>query len=89
MVVEWLRIHHAMLGKWVQFLVWEDPTCHRATKPTQHSYWACALEPKNCNERSYRNKKFWATAREEPLPTATREKPVPQQRLSAAKNNIK
>ena len=28
----------------VQSLVWEDPTCPRATKPKRHKYWACALE---------------------------------------------
>ena len=26
-------------------LVWEDPTCLRATKPGHHNYWACAVEP--------------------------------------------
>ena len=34
-----------MQGTWVQALVWEDPTCHGATKPVRHNYWACALEP--------------------------------------------
>ena len=33
---------------WVWSLVWEDATCHRATKPMHHNYWACALEPWNC-----------------------------------------
>ena len=27
----------------------EDPSCQRTTKPTHHNYWACALEPGNCN----------------------------------------
>ena len=27
----------------------EDPTCHRATKPLHHNYWACALEPTSHN----------------------------------------
>ena len=22
----------------------EDPTCHKATKPVRHNYWACALK---------------------------------------------
>ena len=26
----------------VRALVWEDPTCRRATKPVSHNYWACA-----------------------------------------------
>ena len=34
-----------MQGTWVQALVREDPTCHRAIKPMRHNYWAWALEP--------------------------------------------
>ena len=30
---------------WVPSLIKKDPTCHRATEPTRHNYWACALEP--------------------------------------------
>ena len=45
LVAQWLRIHLPMQGTRVQALVWEDPTCHGATKPTCHNYWACALEP--------------------------------------------
>ena len=33
----------------VWFLVWEDPTCHGATKPVCHNYWACALKYGNYN----------------------------------------
>ena len=33
LVAQWLRIHLPMQGTWVQALVQEDPTCHRATKP--------------------------------------------------------
>ena len=33
-------------------LIWEDPACHRATKPMLHSYWACGLESRSRN--------FWA-----------------------------
>ena len=32
LVVQWLTIHLPMLGTWVQSLVQEDLTCHRATK---------------------------------------------------------
>jgi len=39
-MVQWLRIHLPMQGGWVQSLVWEDPTCHGATKPVPH-----AMEP--------------------------------------------
>ena len=35
----------------------EDSTCHGASKPTCHNYWACALEPALCNKRSHRNEK--------------------------------
>ena len=32
-----------MQGTSVRSLVWEDATCHGATKPVSHKYWACAL----------------------------------------------
>ena len=37
LVAQRLRVHLAMHGTQVQSLVWEDPTCHRATKPKHHS----------------------------------------------------
>ena len=45
LVAQWLRIRLSMQGTRVRALVWEDPTCHGATKPVRHNYWACALEP--------------------------------------------
>ena len=48
-VAQWLRIHLPMQGTRVRALVWENPTCRRATKPVRHSYWACALEPASHN----------------------------------------
>ena len=45
LVAQWLRICLPMQGTQVRALVWEDPTCHGATKPVRHNYWACALEP--------------------------------------------
>ena len=45
LVAQWLRIRLPMQGTRVQALVWEDPTCCRATKPVHHSYGACALQP--------------------------------------------
>ena len=45
----WLRIQLPMPETWVQFLIWEDPTCCRATKPMSHNYWTCALEHGNHN----------------------------------------
>ena len=44
-----------MQGTWVRSLVQEDPTCHRATKPVHHNYWACALEPASHNYWSPRD----------------------------------
>ena len=49
LVAQWLRVLLPMQGTQVRFLVWEDPTCCRATKPMHHNYWACALEPMSHN----------------------------------------
>ena len=38
-----------MQEPWVWSLVQEDPTCLRATKPTSHNSWSCALETGNHN----------------------------------------
>ena len=38
LVAQWLRICLPMQGTWVRALVWEDPTCHGATKPMHHNY---------------------------------------------------
>ena len=38
LVAQWLRIHLPMQGTRVRALVWEDPTCRGATKPTRHNY---------------------------------------------------
>ena len=42
LVAQWLRVCLPMQGTWVRALVWEDPTCHGATAPVSHNYWACA-----------------------------------------------
>ena len=49
LVMQWLRIHLPMQGTRVRALVREYPTCHGATKPMCHNYWACALEPASYN----------------------------------------
>ena len=41
LVAQWLRICLPMQGTRVRALVWEDPTCHGATGPVGHNYWAC------------------------------------------------
>ena len=38
LVAQWLRICLLMQGTWVRALVWEDPTCRRATRPVSHNY---------------------------------------------------
>ena len=38
LVAQWLRIHLPMQGTQFRALVWEDPTCHGATKPVRHNY---------------------------------------------------
>ena len=43
LVVQWLRICLPMQGTWVQFLVWEDPTCCGAMKPMCQSHWPLLL----------------------------------------------
>ena len=55
-------------------LVWEDPTCRRATQPVHPSYWARArqllkpehLEPMLHNKRSHRNEKPAHTVQSSP-----------------------
>ena len=38
LVAQWLRICLLMQGTRVRALVWEDPTCHGATRPVSHNY---------------------------------------------------
>ena len=38
LVAQRLRICLPMQGTRVRALVWEDPTCHGATKPVHHNY---------------------------------------------------
>ena len=38
LVVQRIRLHLPMQGTWVQSLVQEYFTCHRATKPLRHNY---------------------------------------------------
>ena len=49
LVAQCLRICLPMQGTRVRSLAREDPTCHGATKPVRHNYWACAPEPTNHN----------------------------------------
>ena len=38
LVTQWLRICLLIQGTQVRTLVWEDLTCHGATKPVSHNY---------------------------------------------------
>ena len=49
-------------------LIWEDRTCHGATKPTHHNDWACALGPRSCN--------CWAHVLQLPKPAHPRAHPL-------------
>ena len=49
LMAQWERVHLAMRETQAPSLIWEDRTCHGATKPTHHNYWACALGPRSCN----------------------------------------
>ena len=49
LVVQRIRIHMPMQGKWVQPLGWEDSSCCRATKPECHNHWARDLGPTGCS----------------------------------------
>ena len=51
LVAQWLRIRLPIQGTRVRALVREDPTCHRATKPVRHNYWACTPESTSHNYR--------------------------------------
>ena len=91
LVALWLRMHLPKQGTRVQSLVREDPTCHGATKPVRHNYWACSLEPASHN--------YWACMPQllkpawlEPVP-CNKEKPpqweahAPQWRVAPARRN--
>ena len=75
LVAQWLRIRLPMQATRVRALVWEDPTCHGATGPVRHNYWACASGA--CAPQQERPRQWEACAprwRVAPL-TATRESP--------------
>ena len=67
-VAQWLRIRLPMQGTRVQALVWEDPTCHVATKPMHRNYWACALEP-TCHNYWAVCHKYWSPRTQSPCST--------------------
>ena len=87
-VVQWLRIHLPMQGTRVWSLVWEDPTCHRATKPVHHNYWALCTQSlcSAAREATTRRSLHTATRATREYPFLPLEKArVQQQRPSTAK----
>ena len=38
LVIQWLRIRLPVQERWVQSLIWGDPTCCRVPKPMSHKY---------------------------------------------------
>ena len=78
-----------MQGTWVRSLVWEDSTCHGATKPMCHSYWAHALELVLPNKRGRSKEKQHTAAREQaPLSPLERAHAQQQRTRTAKMNNI-
>ena len=96
-MAQWLRICLPMQGTRVRALVWEDPTCHGATKPAIHNYWArmtqllkpTCLAPVLRHKRNHHNEKPRHRNKEWPLLAATRESCAQQQRPNADKNKLK
>ena len=83
----------------VQCPIGEDPTGSRATKPTRHNYWTCALEPgsgtywahatKSCALQQEKPPQWEARALQlegGPRSLQLEKKPEQQQRPSTAKN---
>ena len=49
LVAQWWRICLPTQETRNWALIWEDPTCLRATMPVCHNYWACFLGPRSRN----------------------------------------
>ena len=65
LVAQWWRICFPMQETWVQSLIWEDPTCHGATEPLNHNYWACApLSPPAAPTEACMPLILWSTTKE-------------------------
>ena len=56
LVAQWWRLCLPMQETQVWSLIWEDPTCHGASKAMHHNYLPCALQPGSHN--------YWAHTRQ-------------------------
>ena len=75
LVAQWLGIRLTMQGTRVRALVWEGPTCRRATGPVSHGYWAARLEPVPRNKRGRDSERPTHHDEEWPPLATTRESP--------------
>ena len=75
LVAHWKEIHLWRRVTRVQSLEQEDSTCHGATEPMCHNYWACALVSVLYNKRSHCNQKPAHQNKGWPPFAATRESP--------------
>ena len=75
LVAQWLRICLPMQGTRVRALVWEDPTCHGATRPMATVTEPARLEPVLRNKRGRDSERPAHCDEEWPPLAATRESP--------------
>ena len=73
LVILCLRLCLSMKGTWVQSLVQEDPTCHKATKSMPQLLSLCFKT--TLHKRSHRNEKPLHHNEEQPWPVLSRESP--------------
>ena len=52
LMVQWVGIRLPMQVMWVWSLVWENSTCHGATKPMCYSSWVCTPELLSLHSRA-------------------------------------
>ena len=85
-MVQWLRIRLLVQGTWVRSLVWEDPTCHRLTKPKCPNY--CNSHPELCSEirEATTNEKPCTRTEQDPYSQQLEKAWVQEQRPRATKN---
>ena len=89
-MVQWLRICLSLQGTQAPPLVQEDPTCHRAAKPMDHSYWSLwMLEPGLCNKRSPCMRSPCTMTREWSPLASTRENPHAAMKTQHGQNHFK